>query len=114
MAQYLIEIPDETPEEALRQAVARVTDYIQWVAASPREVYDNEWMFTNDDSWEQISKSVQEMMTDITQDDEDAVQWPPYPYGEWSIEQRRLLVRMAVSRWDHLNQIRGETRIGVG
>ena len=99
MAQYLIEIPDDTPEEALRQAVARMTDYVQWVATSPLEVYDNEWMFTNDQSWEQISKSVQEAMTDITQ---DGAQWPPYPYAEWSIEQRRLLVRMAVSRWGHL------------
>ena len=110
MPKYLIEIPDETPEAALTQALALLTNSVKWVAVSSDELYDNEWMFTDDESWDIISRSVREIINDIEgvvdeedqDEDKSAPAWPPHPYEEWTLEQRRALIEMAVTKWSHL------------
>ena len=51
-------------------------------------------------SWDAISRAVEEIINDVQQDDEP--QWPPYPYDRWPVEQRRRLIEMAVTRWNYL------------
>ena len=100
MAHYLIEQPDDAPETVLVEALAHLTDSVRWVATSPDEAYDGEWTFTDEDSWAAISQAVEEIINDIQQD--DAAQWPPYPYNRWPVKQRRRLIDLAVTRWNYL------------
>ena len=100
MAHYLIELPDDAPETALVQALAHLTESVRWVATSPDEAYDYEWAYTDESSWDAISKAVEEIINDVQQDGES--QWPPYPYDRWSVEQRRRLIDMAVTQWNYL------------
>ncbi len=100
MTHYLIELPDNASETALVQALAHLTDSVRWVATSPDDTYDHERAFTDENSWDAISQAVQEMIKDIQQANEPP--WPPYPYDRWPVEQRRRLIRMAVTRWNYL------------
>lgn len=65
MPHYLIELPDESRERELAQAVAPLAGHVRWVALSPDTQYDYEWTFTDERSWDTISRSVQEMINDI-------------------------------------------------
>ena len=100
MAHYLIEMPHEVSETELVQALAHLTGSVRWVAASPDEAYDCEWAFTDEKSWDAISRAVQEIINDLQQDDEP--QWPPYPYDRWPAEQRRRLIDMVVTQCSYL------------
>ena len=100
MAQYLIELPDDVSETALAQALSHLTNSVRWIATSPDETYDYEWAFTDENSWDAISQSVEEIINEIQQDGES--QWPPYPYDQWGVEQRRRLIEMAVTKWNYL------------
>ncbi len=100
MAHYLIELPDDVSETALLQALAQLTQSVRWVATSPDETYDCEWAFTDENSWDAIAEAVQEIVHDIQEEGE--LPWPPYPYDRWPVEQRRRLIRMAVTRWNYL------------
>ena len=100
MAHYLIELPDDVSETALVQVLAHLTDSVRWVATGPEAAYDYEWPFTDENSWTAIAESVQEIIDDILQDKE--LPWPPYPYDQWPVEQRRRLMRMAVTQWNYL------------
>ena len=100
MAHYLIELPDEVSETALVQALAHLTDSVRWVAAGQETAYDYEWAFTGDNSWDAIADAVQEIIDDIQKEGE--LSWPPYPYDQWPVEQRRRLIRLAVTEWNYL------------
>ena len=100
MAHYLIELPDDVSETALVRALAHLTDSVRWVATGPDEAYDYEWAFTDENSWDAISQAVEEIINDIEQD--DGPRWPPYPYDQWPVEQRRRLIDMAVTQWNYL------------
>ena len=100
MAHYLIELADDASETALVQALSHLTNTVRWVATSPDEAYDYEWAFTDENSWDAISQAVEEIISDVQQDGES--QWPPYPYDQWGVEQRRRLIDMAVTKWNYL------------
>ena len=87
-------------ETELVQALAHLTDSVRWVATGPDEAYDDEWAFTDENSWAAISQAVQEIINDIQQG--DGPQWSPYPYDQWSVAQRRRLIAMAVTKWNYL------------
>ena len=100
MAHYLIELPDEASESSLVQALAHLAASVRWVATSPDETYDYEWAYTDENSWDAISQAVEEIINDIQLDDES--EWPPYPYDQWPVKQRRRLIYMAVTQWNYL------------
>jgi hypothetical protein len=116
MAQYLIEVPDDVAEEAVRHAAAQLGGSVRWVAVDDQEEHENEWMFTDESAWETLTNYVSGAMRDIH--DEEATQdptrprsgWPYYPYEEWTTEHKRKLIVMAVTRWEHLspNGVRNE------
>lgn len=100
MAHYIIELPDETPEQELVKALENLATSVLWVAARPDGMYDNEWGFTDENSWDAISESVQKILGDCLEDHEP--DWPPMPYCRWTVQQRRQLIHLAVARWDYL------------
>ena len=102
MAQYMIELPDETVEAAVAAVLHPFGASLHWVAACSDSVYDNEWGFTDENAWEHVSESAQEIINEASGDDGAKAEWPSLPFNDWSVGQKRALIQMSVTRWGFL------------
>ena len=95
---YLIECDSETQEQKLLTELQSAGIRHSWVAVDPNPEVDGRGRFGD----ARIFKTVQKDVAEILRECADMEKWPAKPADEWTTSERRELVHLAVTRWNHL------------
>ena len=83
----------------------------RWIALSPKEEYDNEREFAYEEMFDDLAwtvlRTIEEDLGNEVDESEDRsgageYAWPDLGFREWTQDDRRELVTLAVTRWNHL------------
>ena len=73
-----------------------------WIARETPEydpIYDNEYAYVTETIWERLAQGVADTINEYIEEESVAAPtWPPFPFEEWTVAQRRFLISYVVER----------------
>lgn len=104
MRTYLVTFPDASTADTFLQRLHYHGARCTWVAVEPDPRDTLRRHFTDEKAWDTLKDTVHQALTVAQGVGPDAtLPWPTSPFDQWTSFHKKILITMAVTRWDYLS-----------
>ena len=101
MRDHIFTFPDASTEQKFLEMAEAAGVKTWWIAVDPdSSIHNGEYQFASQETWDDLPRCVQEIINDNIPDEQNTTPWPTTPFEDWTCEDQRKFIFMAVQEFE--------------